>query len=141
MDITNHGLRFVPTCSSELMKGLSKIANSYDIPIQSHISENKGEVEWVKQLHPELSSYSEVTKLAILQVTHVHQQVYDHHGLFNHKTIMAHGIYLSDDELKLCKERGVGIAHCPLSNFNLHSGILDVRRVLKAGVKVVEFML
>lgn len=42
------------------MKGLGELAKKYDVPIQSHISENKGEVIWVKELHPEINSYSEV---------------------------------------------------------------------------------
>ena len=53
---------------------------------------------------------------------------------------MAHGIYLTEEELELFKKRGVGISHCPVSNFSLHSGILDVRRALKAGVKVKNFL-
>jgi guanine deaminase len=42
------------------MKGLGDLARKYNLPIQSHISENKGEVEWVKDLHPDLQSYAKV---------------------------------------------------------------------------------
>jgi len=49
---------------------------------------------------------------------------------------MAHGIYLTDEELVLVKNKGVGIAHCPVSNFNLHSGVLDAQRVLAHGIKL-----
>jgi guanine deaminase len=49
---------------------------------------------------------------------------------------MAHGIYLTDKELELFRERKAGVSHCPISNFALHSGILDVKRCLEAGVKV-----
>jgi len=103
------------------MTGLGKLAKDYKVPIQSHISENKGEVSWVKELHPDLVSYA---------------KVYDHCGLLNEKTIMAHGIFLTDEELELFKMRNSGISHCPVSNFHIHSGVLDVRRVLKAGVKI-----
>jgi len=113
--------RFVPTCTDELMKGLSELAKKYNVPIQSHISENKGEVEWVKELYPNLKNYA---------------QVYDQHGLLNNKTIMAHGIFLTDEELVLFRERKSGLCHCPISNYSLHSGILDVIRALNAGVKV-----
>lgn len=49
---------------------------------------------------------------------------------------MAHGVYLTDDELILLKQRGTSIAHCPSSNTNLASGLCNVRRLLKAGLTV-----
>ena len=45
--------RFVPSCTSELMSGLGKLAEEYNVPIQSHLSENHGEIDWVASLHPE----------------------------------------------------------------------------------------
>ena len=115
--------RFVPTCTVELMKGLSKIAAKYpnQVLIRSHISENLAEVEWVKQLHPEWKSYTDV---------------YDKCGLMTERTVMGHGVYLSDDELKTFRERGSSISHCASSNFNIMSGVLNVRRVLDNNVKV-----
>lgn len=112
--------RFVPTCSSELMQQLGVLASKYQVPIQSHISENKQEVEWVQKLYPDIPSYT---------------QVYDKFGLINDKTIMAHGIYLSDEELEIFRQRKAGISHCPVSNF-FHSGILDAKRVLQKQVKL-----
>jgi len=113
--------RFAPACSSKLMHELGKLSKKYNIPIQSHISENKKEVAWVKDLFPKSESYS---------------KVYDDNQLLNEKTVMAHGIYLTDEELHLFKERNAGISHCPVSNTFIHSGILDCRRVLKEGVKL-----
>jgi guanine deaminase len=52
------------------------------------------------------------------------------------KTVMAHGVFLSDDELTIFRERQSMISHCPLSNFAIHSGICDVVRALRFGVKV-----
>jgi len=113
--------RFVPTCTVELMRGLGDLAKEYNLPIQSHISENRGEVEWVKQLHPDCKSYADV---------------YDTYGLLNNKTIMAHAIYLTDEEKKLFIQKGVGISHCPLSNIALHSGFMCLREMpdLKVGL-------
>ncbi len=48
----------------------------------------------------------------------------------------CHGIYFSDDEIKLLGETGTGIAHCPVSNLRLGSGIAPIRRLLDAGAKV-----
>jgi guanine deaminase len=113
--------RFAPTCSDKLMTNLGSIAKEFNIPIQSHISENKGEIAWVKELFPQHESYS---------------HVYDHYGLLNERTIMAHAVYLTDKELALFKQRGAGISHCPLSNFSLCSGFLDSRKVINEGVKL-----
>src|SRR3989338_1774848 len=104
-----------------MMKGLAEIYKEFDIPIQSHISENTGEVKLVSELFQSIKSYAEV---------------YDEHGLLNEKTILAHGIYLTEKEIELIKERKATIAHCPLSNFSLCSGVLNVRKLLNRGVKV-----
>ena len=115
--------RFVPSCSDEVLEGLGKLAAQYQIPVQSHLSENRGEIEWVKELCPDSRFYGEV---------------YDTYGLFgNHaKTVMAHCVYSTDEEIALMKERGVFIAHCPASNMNVASGIAPIRRYLSEGLKV-----
>ncbi|KAI9142834.1 hypothetical protein BKA69DRAFT_1123619 [Paraphysoderma sedebokerense] len=48
--------RFVPTCTAELMQALGVLANKYYVPIQSHISENRAEVKWVAELHPDIAN-------------------------------------------------------------------------------------
>ncbi|KJE91703.1 guanine deaminase [Capsaspora owczarzaki ATCC 30864] len=113
--------RFVPTCSSQLMTGLGEVARRYNVPIQSHVSENAGEIEWVRQLHPQCSSYSDV---------------YDVHGLLNSKAIMAHGVHLSEAEMQLLSARKVGVSHCPCSNYGILSGICRVRDLHQHNVKV-----
>lgn len=113
--------RFVPTCSSELLEELGNIAKEHHLHIQSHISENKEEVSWVKMLHPDNESYTDV---------------YIQHGLLTNKTIMGHGVYLSGTELKQFAKHGAGVSHCPVSNFALRSGCFNVRRALEKGVKV-----
>ena len=113
--------RFVPTCTSTLMNNLSNLANEYELPIQSHISENKEEIAWVKELHPDCNHYTDV---------------YYKHGLLNHRTIMAHGIYLSQDELDLFKQQNAGISHCPNSNYSLNSGIADIKSLIQQDIKI-----
>lgn len=49
---------------------------------------------------------------------------------------MAHAVHLEDEEMKLFKERGTSVAHCPASNTMLSSGFCDVLRLIKNGVKV-----
>lgn len=113
--------RFVPTCTSELMSGLGELARTYQVPVQSHISENRGECGWVSELHPESKNYADV---------------YDQHGLFGKQTVMAHCVHNSAEEIELFKDRGVFAAHCPNANYNLASGIMPVRAFMEAGVKV-----
>lgn len=114
--------RFVPTCSVELMKGLGKLATNHGVPVQSHLSENTSEVEWVRELHPELPNYA---------------SVYNEYGLFGQtSTVMAHCIYNTEDEIELMKKNGVFVAHCPYSNYNLSSGIMPVRKFLDDKIQV-----
>ncbi|KAJ3338373.1 hypothetical protein HDU93_009609 [Gonapodya sp. JEL0774] len=113
--------RFVPTCSPELMGVLGKLAREHDLPVQSHISENKDEVSWVKELHPSLEGYADT---------------YDHFGLYTSKTIQAHAVHLTDAEMALTRDRGVGISHCANSNFSLGSGMAPVRKMMKMGIKM-----
>ena len=112
--------RFAPTCSTKLMEGLSKIADQNNLLVQTHVSENLGEIEWVQSLHPDCESYCEV---------------YDKVGLLSNRTILAHAIHLEFCEIKMLKEKNVGVSHCPNSNFSLSSGILDIRKLLNENIK------
>ncbi|PNI62060.1 GDA isoform 3 [Pan troglodytes] len=87
----------------------------------SHVSENRDEVEAVKNLYPSYKNYT---------------SVYDKNNLLTNKTVMAHGCYLSAEELNVFHERGASIAHCPNSNLSLSSGFLNVLEVLKHEVKI-----
>ncbi len=115
--------RFAPSCSSDLLNGLGEIAEKYDLPVQSHLSENKKEIEWVAELFPDSQTYSDV---------------YADHGLLRsgYKTIMAHCVWLNEREKKLLKERQIVVAHCPHSNGNLASGIAPVAELLARGIAV-----
>ncbi len=115
--------RFIPSCTDDLMHALKSIQVSYDLPVQSHLSENPGEVAWVQELCPQAEFYGDA---------------YDRLGLFGRdcKTIMAHCVYSGDREIERIKENGVFIAHCPESNINLSSGVAPVRRFLNEGLRV-----
>ncbi|MFV0362895.1 MAG: amidohydrolase family protein [Suipraeoptans sp.] len=115
--------RFIPSCDDELMKGICDIKEEYHLNIQSHLSENVSETAWVKELCPKAKSYSDA---------------YDAFGVYNEygKAVMAHCVYLNDEEMKVIKDKGVFIAHCPQSNMNLASGIAPLRTFLDMGLKV-----
>jgi guanine deaminase len=120
--------RFIPSCSDTLMKGLSQIQQEYrgrgiPLPVQSHLSENKKEIEWVRELCPESSGYADA---------------YARRNLLGNEvpTIMAHCVWTTDAEIDLLVQRGVFIAHCPQSNTNLSSGIAPVRKFIRRGVRL-----
>ena len=114
--------RFIPSCSSEMLQACGQLADKYQLPVQSHLSENKDEIAWVQELEPESTSYGDA---------------YDRYGLFGQTpTIMAHCVWTDGDELALMKRRGVVVAHCPTSNFNVASGMAPIRRFLDEGLQV-----
>lgn len=114
--------RFAPTSTPELLKGLGDLALKYDLPVQSHLSESLDEVRWVKDLFKDADNYSDV---------------YFKNNLFGQtKTVMAHAIYLDNEEKTLIKKMNLMLAHCPDSNINVRSGIMPVRTYLDMGIKV-----
>ena len=115
--------RFTPSCTDDLMERLKMIQMRYELPLQSHLSENPGESSWVKELCPWSEFYGDA---------------YDKFGLFGSDcpTIMAHCVYSDEKEITRMKENGVYIAHCPESNMNIASGVAPVRRFLAEGLHV-----
>ncbi len=111
--------RFAPVCSSALMKGIGKFAAENNAYIQTHLSENKDEIEWVKELFPESSSYTDV---------------YEKHGLLGGKTLLGHAIHLADEEIRTLIATGSKITHCPDSNFFLHSGSFPLKKIIDSGI-------
>ncbi|KIW11555.1 guanine deaminase [Exophiala spinifera] len=113
--------RFAPSCLPETLTQLGALAKDEDLRIQTHISENLNEVKLVRDLFPDQESYA---------------HVYDHHGLLTSKTILAHAVHLSKEEMRLVKQRNSKISHCPDSNSALGSGLCPVREMLDQGIEV-----
>ena len=120
--------RFIPSCTDELLLYLAQSRDRFDLPVQSHISENQNEIELVKELCPKAEGYA---------------HAYDIHGLLGrdkkgetYKTVMAHCVYPEKNDLCRIKDNGVFIAHCPASNTNLSSGIAPVRKLMEKNIKV-----
>ncbi|MBR4954792.1 MAG: amidohydrolase family protein [Clostridia bacterium] len=121
--------RFIPCCTDKLMEELREIQMAYGIPVQSHLSESKGEIEFVRFLRPDNEFYGDS---------------YNEYDLFGKnddintdvKTVMAHCVWSSDEEVGLMRKNGVFVAHCPASNMNLTSGIAPVRKYLDLGLNI-----
>lgn len=114
--------RFVPSCTDDMLEAFGKLAKEYQLPVQSHLSENVSEIAWVKELDPKARTYG---------------HAYYRHGLFGQTpTLMAHCCYTEGAELQLMKKQQVFAVHCPTSNCNLASGMAPVRTFLENGIPV-----
>ncbi len=113
--------RFTPSCTDELMAALGKLAKERGLYVQSHLSENTSEIDWVCSLHPDCKQYWES---------------YDKYGLFNSHTVMAHCVHSDERERRAIKAHNVVVAHCPDSNINLISGVAPIRQMLNEGLWV-----
>ena len=121
--------RFIPCCTDKLMEELREIQMTYGIPVQSHLSESKGEIDFVKFLRPNNAFYGDS---------------YNEYDLFGKnddintdvKTVMAHCVWSTDEEVELMRKNGVFVAHCPASNMNLTSGIAPIRKYLDLGLNI-----
>lgn len=118
--------RFAPTSSVAQLELLGALAQSYpDVAIQSHLSENSDEVEWIRRLFPACRNYTDV---------------YRRYGLLRPRAIYGHGIHLAEEEYAMLADSGSALAHCPTSNFFLGSGCFnlakakDVRRPVAVGL-------
>jgi len=104
--------RFAPTSSPEQMEMTGALwQESPGTYLQSHISENLDEIEWVKSLFPDASGYLDV---------------YEKFGQIGPRAIYGHGVHLCEAELQRLHESGTSLAHCPTSNFFLGSGLFSV---------------
>lgn len=117
--------RFIPSCTDAAMEGLEELCRETGLPVQSHLSENVSEIEWVKELHPDTSCYAEA---------------YEKYGMCGSrsKAIMAHCVHSdkSEEEMELLKRNEVWVAHCPESNMNLSSGVAPIKKMMREGICV-----
>ena len=114
--------RFAPTSTPEQLELAGKLLQEYpNLYMHTHLSENRKEIEWVKELFPERKGYLDV---------------YDHHKLIGPRAVFAHGVHLCDDECKRLAETGSAVAFCPTSNLFLGSGLFDLNKLEAHGVRV-----
>ncbi|KKO98632.1 hypothetical protein THAR02_09262 [Trichoderma harzianum] len=113
--------RFAPSCSAEAMKGLAELHRQTGLPIQTHVSENPGEIQLVAQLFPESNSYTDL---------------YDKCGLLTPRTVLAHAVHISEEEADLIAQTKSKVSHCPCSNTCLTSGPARVRWMWDKGIDV-----
>ncbi len=100
--------RFVVSCTERLLREVQSLSDYYQVMVHTHASENRGEIDIVQK------------------ETGMRNIVYlDHLGLANSRLILAHCVWLDDEEKQIIREKGVHVSHCPGSNLKLASGIAD----------------
>lgn len=113
--------RLALSCTRELLAELGNLAKKYQVPAQTHLSENKDEILQTKVRFPEIKDYIDV---------------YINAGLLDTKAVLAHCVLSSDSEIKKIKKHNAFIAHCPESNLNLISGIARIKDYLEKKINV-----
>ncbi|SFD71298.1 Cytosine/adenosine deaminase [Paenibacillus catalpae] len=111
--------RFVVSCTEELLIGVRDLSAQYGVKVHTHASENKEEISIVE------------SERGMRNVVYL-----DHIGLARPNLILAHSIWLDEDEKRIIRERGVKVTHCPGSNLKLASGIAEVPELLEEGIHV-----
>ncbi|MBY9078675.1 5'-deoxyadenosine deaminase [Paenibacillus sp. HN-1] len=111
--------RFVVSCTEPLLKEVRDLSARYGVNVHTHASENLGEIEIVQAM------------------TGMRNIVYlDHIGLANERLILAHCVWLDEEELRILRDRGVHVSHCPGSNMKLASGFADTPGLIHEHVSV-----
>ena len=114
--------RYAITSSPEALQMAAELFKEYDdLYLQTHISENKKEIEVVNQSFPNHRNYMDV---------------YDDYGMLTPRTLLGHGVHLTEGELQRIAETGTHIVHCPTSNLFLGSGLFDFAGTSAHGIAV-----
>ncbi|PMC33960.1 N-ethylammeline chlorohydrolase [Bacillus sp. UMB0899] len=111
--------RFVVSCTEQLLREVQSLSDYYNVMVHTHASENRGEIDIVQK------------------ETGMRNIVYlDHLGLANNRLILAHCIWLDEEEKRIIREKGVHVSHCPGSNLKLASGIADTTYMVNEQVSL-----
>ena len=113
------GLEHLFYCTPDAYREALQCQADYGVGIHTHASEQKEEDDAVK---------AEFGRRSIAQL--------DHYGILGERTLIAHCVWLTDDEIKRVADTGTSIAHCPISNAKLASGVARVPEMLAAGITV-----
>ncbi|MCF1463581.1 guanine deaminase [Agrobacterium vitis] len=107
--------RFAITSTPAQMERTQALAHEFpDLHIQTHLSENREEIDFTASLYPESSDYTDI---------------YARYGLLGRKTLFGHAIHLSEREADALAESGSVAVHCPTSNLFLGSGLFPLKAI------------
>jgi guanine deaminase len=125
--------RFAITTTSNVMKKGSKMADKAKCFKQTHLSETMAEIDFVLSLYRNIKGMEKVKN---------YTEIYQRTGMLGKRSLMGHGIHLSNVELKILSKTNTTIVHCPTSNApikekGLGSGLFDFRKVEGKNVRWV----
>lgn len=107
------------TATAEMLQACAALAQEYNVPVHTHISETTVEQENChKQFHMTPVEWNEKN------------------GILKSKLLAAHCVHISRQDMLKLKKAGAGIGHCPSSNLKLASGIAPVAEMLEVGCNV-----
>lgn len=107
------------TCDEGYLINIAEAARELGLPVHTHLCESRGEVEGIQEKY-------NCTPIAL----------FDRCGLLNERTVAAHCVYLTEEDMDILAERGVNVASNPASNLKLANGIAPVARLFEKGVNV-----
>ncbi|MBA6379180.1 MULTISPECIES: guanine deaminase [unclassified Colwellia] len=114
--------RFAPTSSDEQLSLAGQLLKEHPgVYMQTHLSENLKEIEWVKSLNPDCENYLDV---------------YKKHQLLGSRSVFAHGIHLCDAEYSDLSQSNSALSFCPSSNLFLGSGLFKLDVAQQHNIKV-----
>ncbi len=114
--------RFAPTSTPEQLSALGALWSEHpDCLMQTHISEQHEEIEWVADLFPEARDYLDV---------------YERFGLVGPGALLGHAIHLTPRERARIRERDASLIHCPTSNTFIGSGLFDMHGLAGEGQRI-----
>ncbi|MGR6835394.1 5'-deoxyadenosine deaminase [Syntrophomonas erecta] len=111
--------RFAVSCTHDLLQKVQRLSYQYSIPVHTHASENKGEIQVVQK------------ERGMRNILYLNQL-----GLCNPNLILAHCIHVNPEEMQVLSTSQTHISHCPGSNLKLASGIAPVPDMLQQGCQV-----
>ncbi|WWT33927.1 guanine deaminase [Pelagibacterium nitratireducens] len=114
--------RFALTSTHAQMEMTQDLVREFsDAYVQTHVNESLGEIEFVRELFPNLPDYV---------------GVYEHYGLLGPKTLLGHCIHMTDREIEALSETGSVAVFCPTSNLFIGSGLFDRERLMESNVRI-----
>ncbi|MFZ9037272.1 MAG: guanine deaminase [Gammaproteobacteria bacterium] len=114
--------RFAPCSSPEQLEVCAQLlSENPGLYLQSHVAENRDEVDWVARLFPDSRSYLDV---------------YDSHGLLGPRSIYGHCIHLDQQDRERMAASGAAIAFCPTSNLFLGSGLFNLEDASRQDIRL-----
>jgi len=113
--------RFAPATSEKLLRSVGKYCTTHSAYVHTHLAETKEEVKLTRKLFPKYKTYTEL---------------YYKTGILSPKTIIAHAIHLQESEYELLSKTQSKVAHCPSSNFFLHSGHANTAKMEKYNITI-----